>query len=201
MKILAFSDLHCDLDQAARLTEMATEADLVIGAGDFASMHERLAPTIKALSAIEVPALLVPGNNETLEALRDDATAWPTAQVLHGEGAEIDGVTFFGLGGGIPTTPWDWSFDLSEEEAGEKFESMAADIDVLILHSPPHLACDSSGKPDATHFGSRAARSAIEAKQPRLVLCGHIHEAWGQREEIGASQVANLGPSGTFFEI
>jgi Icc-related predicted phosphoesterase len=201
MKILAFSDLHCDLDQAARLTEMAAEADLVIGAGDFASMHERLAPTIKALSAIEVPALLVPGNNETLEALRDDATAWPTAQVLHGEGAEIDGVTFFGLGGGIPTTPWDWSFDLSEEEATEALAGMAEGTQVLILHSPPHEACDSTGRPDAPHFGSRALRSVIEAKQPQLVFCGHIHEAWGQRAQVGASEIANLGPSGTFFEI
>lgn len=201
MKILAFSDLHCDLDRAARLTEMSAEADLVVGAGDFASMHEKLAPTIKALSGIEAPALLVPGNNETLEALRDDATAWPSARVLHGEAAEIEGIRFFGLGAGIPTTPWDWSFDLSEDEAAERLEKLEEGIDVLILHSPPDHACDSSGKPDAPHFGSRAARGAIEAKQPKLVFCGHIHEAWGQRDEIGASRIANLGPGGSFFEV
>lgn len=201
MKILAFSDLHCDLDQAAKLTEMAAEADLVIGAGDFASIHERLAPTIKALSGIEKPALLVPGNNETEEALRDDATAWPTAEVLHGEGAAINGMRAFGLGGGIPTTPWDWSFDLSDEEAAEELEKLDSGIDVLILHSPPHKACDSSGAPDAPHFGSPAIRAAIEEKQPKLVVCGHIHEAWGQRERIGESEIVNLGPGGTFFEI
>lgn len=201
MKILAFSDLHCDLDQAAKLTELAAEADLVIGAGDFAKIHDGLAPTMKALAGIDRPALLVPGNNETEQALRDDATAWSSAQVLHGEAAELDGTRFFGLGGGIPTTPWDWSFDLSDEEAAAQLEKAEDGIDVLILHSPPHGSCDSSGAPDATHYGSPALRAAIEAKQPKLVLCGHIHEAWGQRDTIGSSQIANLGPSGAFFEI
>lgn len=201
MKILAFSDLHRDLDQAATLTELAAEADLVIGAGDFASVHDGLAETIKALAGIEAPTLLVPGNNETEQALRDDATAWPSAQVLHGEAAAIDGARIFGLGGGIPTTPWDWSFDLSEQEATEQLERLEAEIDVLILHSPPRDACDSSGAADAPSFGSPSLRAAIEAKQPKLVVCGHIHEAWGQRETIGSSLIANLGPSGTFFEI
>ena len=40
VRILAFSDLHRDLDQAASLVEMSGEADVVIGAGDFASIHE-----------------------------------------------------------------------------------------------------------------------------------------------------------------
>lgn len=201
MKILAFSDLHCDLEQAAKLTDLAAEADLVVGAGDFASVHERLPATIKGLAGIEQPALLVPGNNETEQALRDDATAWPSARVLHGEAVEIDGVRIFGLGGGIPTTPWDWSFDLSDDEAAAKLDKMEDDIDLLILHSPPRGACDSSGAPDAPGFGSPALRAAIEAKQPKLVFCGHIHEAWGQRDKIGASRIANLGPSGTFFEL
>ena len=33
MKLLAFSDLHRDLEQGARLVEMAAAADVVIGAG------------------------------------------------------------------------------------------------------------------------------------------------------------------------
>jgi predicted phosphodiesterase len=65
MRILAFSDLHRDLDQAARLVEMSAEADVVIGAGDFASVHEGLGETISALATIETPTILVPGNNET----------------------------------------------------------------------------------------------------------------------------------------
>ena len=118
-----------------------------------------------------------------------------------GEAAEVDGARVFGLGGGIPTTPWDWSFDLTDEQAAERLEGLEQGIDLLILHSPPRDACDSSGAPDAPRFGSKALRAAIEAKQPKLVVCGHIHEAWGQRDTIGASQIANLGPEGAFFEI
>ena len=114
MKLLAFSDLHRDLDQAAVLVEMSAEADVVIGAGDFASVHEGLGETIAALAAIEAPTVLVPGNNETVEALREAAADWSAATVLHGESTEIEGTGFFGLGAGIPVTPWDWSFDLDD---------------------------------------------------------------------------------------
>src|SRR3954470_7196642 len=100
MKLLAFSDLHCDLEQGAKLVEMSADADVVIGAGDFASVHEGLEETIAALSGIEAPTVLVPGNNETADALRAAATEWSAATVLHGEGATIDGVEFFGLGAG-----------------------------------------------------------------------------------------------------
>src|SRR3954468_5444945 len=110
MKILGFSDLHRHLAQGAKLVEMSTEADVVIGAGDFASVHEGLEETIDALAGIETPTVLVPGNNETADALRAAATDWSAATVLHGEATTIAGVEFFGLGAGIPVTPWEWSF-------------------------------------------------------------------------------------------
>jgi len=70
VKLLAFSDLHRDLAQAGSLVERSSEADVVIGAGDFASIHEGLDQTIDALKPIAVPTVLVPGNNETEDALR-----------------------------------------------------------------------------------------------------------------------------------
>ena len=53
------------------------------------------------------------------DALREACDGWESAVVLHGQRADIDGVAFFGLGAGVPVTPWDWSFDLTEEEAGQ----------------------------------------------------------------------------------
>lgn len=198
MKILAFSDLHRDLGQAAKLVEMSAEADVVIGAGDFASIHEGLEETIGALAGIEAPSVLVPGNNETADALRAAAEAWPTATVLHGEGLAIDGVEFFGLGAGIPITPWEWSFDLDDEAATEML-APCPDGAVMVLHSPPRDHCDAAG--DGTHFGSPALLAAIEQKRPRLAVCGHIHESWGCESEIGATPVRNLGPTGTWLEV
>jgi Icc-related predicted phosphoesterase len=198
VRILAFSDLHRDLERGAQLVEMSAEADVVIGAGDFASVHEGLEETIGALAAIEAPTVLVPGNNETVDALRAAADGWSAATVLHGEGTEIDGVTFFGLGAGIPITPWDWSFDLDEEEAAAMLDSCPEGA-VLVLHSPPRDHCDSAG--DGSHFGSPALLRAIEQKQPRLAVCGHIHESWGCESAIGSTPVRNLGPRGTWIEV
>lgn len=196
MKLLAFSDLHRDLGQAAELVEMSAQADVVIGAGDFASVHEGLEETIDALAAIETPTLLVPGNNETVDALRSAAASWGAATVLHGEGTEIDGVEFFGLGAGIPETPWEWSFDL-DDEAATAMIAPCPEGAILILHSPPKGRCDGA---NGMHFGSRALLTAIEAKRPRLAVCGHIHEAWGCESEIGGTPLRNLGPAGTWLE-
>lgn len=198
MKLLAFSDLHRDLGQAAALVEMSAEADVVIGAGDFASVHEGLEETISALAGIEKPTVLVPGNNETADALRAAAAEWPTATVLHGEGTTIDGVEFFGLGAGVPTTPWEWSFDLDDEAAAAMLEPCPQGV-VLVLHSPPRGHCDSGG--DGTHFGSPALLRAIEEKRPRLAVCGHIHESWGCESQVGPTPVRNLGPRGTWLEV
>lgn len=198
MRILAFSDLHRDLEQGARLVEMAAEADVVIGAGDFASIHEGLEETIGALAGITTPTVLVPGNNETVEALRAAAADWDEATVLHGGGTTIDGAEFFGLGAGIPVTPWDWSFDL-DDEAATAMLAPCPEGAVLVLHSPPRDHCDSAG--GDTHFGSPALLRAIEEKQPRLAVCGHIHESWGCESQVGSTPVRNLGPAGTWIEL
>jgi uncharacterized protein len=191
VKLLAFSDLHRDLEQARRLVELSEDADVVAGVGDFASIHKGLEETVGALKSIAKPTVLVPGNNETDEALRLSAVGWAT--VLHGEGTEIDGIPFFGLGAGVPVTPWDWSFDLTEEEAEAKL-SACPERAVLLSHSPPKGHVDKG-------LGSEAVLRAAEQKQPRLVLCGHIHELWGQQSRIGDIQVMNLGPAGKLIEI
>jgi uncharacterized protein len=198
VKLLAFSDLHRDLAQAAQLVEMSAEADVVIGAGDFASVHEGLAEAIDALAAIEKPTVLVPGNNETDDALREAASRWSAATVLHGGGTTVDGVEFFGLGAGVPVTPWEWSFDLDDDAAREKLDACPQGA-VLVLHSPPRGHCDANGGGD--HFGSPALLEAIEAKRPRLAVCGHIHESWGCQSQVGATPVHNLGPKGTWLEV
>jgi Icc-related predicted phosphoesterase len=113
MRLLAFSDLHVDIDQAEGLADASADVDVVVGVGDFASVHSGLEETIGALRSITKPAVIFPGNNETEEALRDACDGWDSAVVLHGEEAEVEGVSFFGLGAGVPVTPWDWSFDLT----------------------------------------------------------------------------------------
>lgn len=196
MKLLAFSDLHCGTAEAAALVAAASAADLVIGAGDFASIHRGLDRTMTSIRAFEHKAVYVPGNNETLDALR----AATTAPVLHGDVVTIDGVIIAGIGAAIPPLPplsWE-SWDMTEAEAETLLAPITA-ADILITHSPPHGIADRLD--DGRRIGSTAVRAAIERLQPALVVCGHIHGCWGETGHIGASSVHNLGPSVNWFEV
>ena len=171
----------------------------MIGAGDFASVHEGLEETIAALAAIETPTVLVPGNNETVEALRAAAARWSAATVLHGEGTTIDGVEFFGLGAGIPVTPWDWSFDLDDEAATEMLAPCPEGA-VLVLHSPPQGPLRQRRRRQPLRQPGAAARRSRRSAR-RLAVCGHIHESWGCESRVGETPVRNLGPTGTWIEL
>lgn len=197
MKLLAFSDLHRDQDQAQRLVELAREADVVLGAGDYATMRKGLEGTIEVLSAIDKPTVLVPGNAESDTELWQACQGWRSAQVLHGDALGLEGAQFFGLGGGVPPTPFPWSFDLTEDEAAAKLESCPEGA-VLVVHSPPNGHLD---QVHGRHLGSRAILKAIERKRPVLVVCGHIHQCWGSEAVIGTTPVVNVGPEGRFFEV
>lgn len=197
MRILAFSDLHMARSRAVELVAASAEADLVIGAGDFCNMRQGLDQAMEMLAGISAPLVLTPGNAESVQGLT--AAVPEGVHVLHGTGMTVDGVRLFGLGYGVPVTPFGgWSCDLTEAEAAELLDRCDA-ADILITHSPP------KGHGDVTSMGgavgSVAVRDAIERVQPQLSLHGHIHDSWGYRGAIGRTQVANLGPRPNWFEL
>ena len=199
MKLLLWSDLHCDAAAARKLVERAADADVVVGAGDFATCRRGLRTTLEVLQAIDRPAVVVPGNSESVEELAAACRSWPTAHVLHGSGVEIAGVRFYGLGGGVPVTPFGaWSWDLSEQQA-EELLAGCPEGGVLVSHSPPRGTLDRSSS--GGHLGSEAVRRAIARTRPALVACGHIHESSGQQAWIGETLVVNAGPRGVEVEL
>lgn len=197
MRVLAFSDLHMARSRAADLVAASTEADLVIGAGDFCNGRQGLDEAMGMLSGITAPLVLVPGNAESAEELA--AAAPDGAHVLHGMGMTLDGLRLFGLGYGVPVTPFgDWSCDLTEGEAAELLDRCDA-ADILIVHSPPKGHGDTTSQ--GLSVGSVAVRDAVERLQPDHVFCGHIHDSWGYRGTIGRTRIANLGPKVHWFEV
>ncbi|RKF16273.1 serine/threonine protein phosphatase [Roseovarius spongiae] len=197
MKILAFSDLHHACARAEALVAASRTADLVIGAGDFCNMRRDLADALALLDGISAPMVLVPGNAESADELR--AAAPGGARVLHGEGTEVDGLRLFGLGYGVPVTPFGaWSCDLPEEEAARMLAPCSR-ADILVTHSPPKGVADRTSAGQSV--GSTAIHAAIERIQPQLALCGHIHDSWGQGGLIGRTKVRNLGPAPNWFDI
>src|SRR5262245_43127960 len=194
MKLLLFSDLHCDVDAARRLLGLAAGADLLVGAAGFGNIRRGVQLCLDVLSACGKPAVLVPGNSESAEELAASARGWPAAHVLHGGGATVAGCEFFGLGGGVPVTPFgDWSYDFTEEQAAELLKGCPTSC-VLVSHSPPKGAVDVSSSGQS--LGSVAVREAILNTRPKWVVCGHIHASAGRSARIDRTTVVNAGPDG-----
>lgn len=72
-------------------------------------------------------------------------------------------------------------------------------VDILISHSPPKGVADVTSQGQSV--GSSAVRATTERLKPKLLLCGHIHEAWGQKDLIEDTSVHNLGPTINWFEV
>jgi uncharacterized protein len=178
---------------------MSALVDVVVGARDFANARHGLEICLRILRKIPLPAVLVAGNAEWTDDLREAAKIWPSAAVLHGETAQIGCETFFGLGGAVPVTPFGaWSYDLTEEEAAVHLQDLPERA-ILVVHAPPYgvLDADSRGR----HLGSTAIRDAVLAKQPKLVVCGHIHASGGKQSKLGNATVVNAGPHGQIVEL
>ncbi|MCP3898349.1 MAG: serine/threonine protein phosphatase, partial [Desulfobacteraceae bacterium] len=154
MRLLLFSDIHADKNACDEIVEKACNADLVIGAGDYALFRNDLKKTLAILSKITTPLILVHGNHESHAELLAECDQYANFHVLHGETISFNDLTFVGIGASIPCTPFGgWSVDLSEKEAlsflpdvNEKF--------ILISHSPPYSCLDQIS--DGQHMGSKS---------------------------------------------
>jgi Icc-related predicted phosphoesterase len=199
MKLLLFSDIHSDTRAASKLVELSQDVDAVVGAGDYCIARRGLDDIIEALGKIKKPTLLVPGNSESEKELKTACLTWETATVLHGGLKVIDGISFFGIGGGIPVTPFgSWSYDFTEDQAHALLRNCPSG-GVLISHSPPKGILDLST--DGRRLGSRAIRETINTKKPILVICGHIHGSSGQVAYIDEIAIINAGPEGMVWDL
>jgi Icc-related predicted phosphoesterase len=199
MRLVEFSDLHRDAAMAEAIVRDGCDADVVVGAGDFATCGLGLQDTLPIFRRIPVPLVLVPGNHDDLDELRSACADWPLAHVLHGQSVTIEGIAFFGIGyGSGVVNPEPWNKTLDESEAAQML-GRCPEHAVLVSHSPPWGIADR--QKDGRHDGSRALGDAILLRRPRIVICGHIHNGWGQSGNIGRTPVHNIGPQSQTFVV
>lgn len=199
MNILAFSDLHRDKKATRAIVDASAQADILIGAGDFANCGVGLADCIEILKTSAAPVILVPGNHESHDELVASCAGAPDITVLHGTAISVRGVRFFGLGYEIPSrNEADWNQTLTEQAAGKLF-GVAAPFDILVTHTPPYGCADLQR--NGEREGSEAIADALHAHNPKLHLCGHIHYSWGAEGYVGETYVKNLGPTLNWFEV
>lgn len=119
--------------------------------------------------------ILVAGNHDFLWEKKPPSGNF---HYLQDSGVDLFGLNFWGTPWTPPKRPEEnrWAFRLPEKQLQKKLKRIDKSTDVLLSHGPPWGVCDWTG---SRHAGSQAMLEAISRIDPRLFLCGHIHEAGG----------------------
>jgi len=178
IRIIATSDLHGNLP-------VIQECDLLILGGDIcpdgSSTHQaqwldqNFRSWLDKVPAKEVVAIA--GNHDLIferaENLIPTDLRW---HYLKDQQIELFGFKIYG-------TPWQlpfWgAFNLNEEGLARRYEKIPDNIDILISHGPAYGILD---EVPSGHVGSTSLRKKIFELKPKLVICGHIHDAFGVRK-------------------
>lgn len=194
MRIFGLTDIHGRKTYPGKVLEKIRIADIVLIAGDITNFggYEEAESVINNLSSPNGQILAVHGNCDRTEA--GDLITQRNMN-LHATCRTVGEVQFQGIGGGNKT-PFHTPQEYSEEEIRRTLENISESPDirfrVLISHSPP-FGCKVDRMLLGLHVGSKAIRDYIEASQPDIVLCGHIHKARGI-DQIGKTIIINPGP-------
>jgi Icc-related predicted phosphoesterase len=140
--------------------------------------------------AMPTPAFLTYGNVDIprmwADHLRDGH------RVLDGERAEIGGLTFGFVGGGLRTV-YRTPNEIDDEVFAAKVDAVGA-VDVLCSHIPPdipELLFDTVA--ERMERGSQALLDAVHRTQPRYLLFGHVHQPLQSRVRIRDTECINVG--------
>jgi len=183
MKIVAISDTH-GMYQSVEVPD----ADMLIHAGDITShgTYEDLENFNEWLG--ELPhkhKIVIAGNHDW--CFEWDSTKsrqiLTNAIYLQDEMVEIEGLRIYG-------SPWqpafyDWAFNLPRgKELAEVWARIPDNLDILVTHGPPYGILDQT-KRDLRNVGCQDLLDAVLERRPRFHIFGHIHEGYGQHEELG----------------
>ena len=193
MRIYAVSDIHGRAERISKIRANVTEyaPDVLVVAGDITSYRgHRL--VLSRLNELGVPVLAVRGNADWPSVDRQ-LEALPRIQSLHLKETILNGVAFTGVSGTIPV-PFRSRLRLIERPVLEQMVSLVTGHSVLVAHPPPWGTLDEVlGR---FHAGCRGLRGIVVKQQPRMLICGHIHERPGTAR-LGKTLVVNCNMGGT----
>lgn len=166
MKIYATADIH---GSQYRLN-MALDAiehhhpDLVVICGDITQFGPADAAK-NILNQIPCETFALPGNIDSEDVSKGIEKS--NATNLHLKKISFKGINYVGING------------VNEKDSlkvlnDESFKDLMTDATVLVTHTPPHGFQDKVFL--GMHAGNKTIRKIVDLYQPRLVLCGHIHE-------------------------
>lgn len=200
LKILAAGDIHGDMSLAEKLAERAEKesCDLVILCGDLTMMEQSTDNIIGPFKKRNEKVLILPGNHETVATVDFLAELYGVKNI-HGYSVKYGDVGIFGCGGANIGL-----FKLEEDEIYGLLKKGFDKIKYLkkkIMATHVHPSESKMEKFSDFFPGSSGVRKAIEAFNPDILLCSHVHEAEGIEEKIGKTKVINVGKRGKIIEI
>jgi hypothetical protein len=197
VKLLVFSDIHSDAKALEKL--MTVEADYYFCAGDLVNFSRGLDAMGEILQKRGDRVYVIPGNHESAQQVADLCARFGLND-FHGGKIEIDGFHVVGLGYSNPT-PFDTPGEYSEEELQERLHAFdGLKPMIAICHVPPQGTM-LDRITNLRHAGSRSMREFLQREQPRYFFCGHIHEAAGAQEKLGATSAMNVGRKGYLLDL
>jgi uncharacterized protein len=194
--------LH-ELDEDAKIRAETFQQVMLEGVDRWMGM------AAEKLRGTGVRCFVCPGNDDEME-VDDVIRRSDLVELGEGKMVDVDGYTMISTGWSNHT-PWNTHREETEEQLGERIETMAKQIPdpsraIFNLHCPPYKSgLDEAPAIDADlklihggralrPVGSTAVRAAIEKHQPLLSLHGHIHESKGAIK-IGKTLSINPGSS------
>ena len=182
MQLVLISDTHQRHDHLA-----IPPGDVLVHAGDFSTRGRE--PEVVAfnewLGGLPHRVKIVIAGNHDFLFERDPARAralLTNATYLQDSETSVDGIRFWG-------SPWqprffDWAFNLERgAPLRGKWDLIPAGIDVLVVHGPPRGVLDRTWRGE--EVGCDDLLAALQRVRPRLFVCGHIHEAYGECDLAG----------------
>lgn len=179
IKIVCFSDTHSRYGQ--KVLKKPHQGDLLLHAGDFSfeGAYTELSRFDDWLEEQDFDQkIIIPGNHDkTFETDWENACRRvPAADAILNQWThEAFGLKIYGE----PRQPWfyDWAFNVDRPLMKDVWSLAPSDTDILVTHGPPFGAGDLTR--DGRRVGCVHQREWIEKHQPRLVVCGHIHQGYG----------------------
>lgn len=187
MRIYAVADIHGKPAKIERIRKVLSESkpDTLVVAGDITN-YLNADSVVEQLNSMPVPVLAIRGNTD-LPKVDRLLEQYPNTSSLHLKDQTISGVKFTGIGGTIPV-PFNSRISWRERGIFERLATLVNDDSVLVVHCPPRGVLDEVlGR---FHAGCHRLYQLISHRQPRLAICGHIHERPGLAY-VGRTPVVN----------
>jgi len=205
MRILAVSDLHYRLPHYDWLVDAAGQVDVVAIAGDLVDVVSPVPHEVQTLVVTdylsrlrERTVVLAASGNHDLDG--EGSHGEQVAGWLHrvGSGVHVDGASVDIGDTRFTVCPW-WDGPVTRDEVAAQLAAAAEGRParwVWVYHAPP------AGTPlcydGRRTFPDHDLAAWIDAHQPDIVLCGHIHQSpWAEggswHAQLGRTLVFNAG--------